>query len=293
MTDERSIERLLDAWFADGPSMGPDRILDVAADRIGRQRQRPAWRLLSWRDFHVITTSKLAAVAVAVLVISVLGVALVRRAPGGSNVGGPGATSVPSVARSPSPTPSATLSPAPSPTPRNAAMTVQAKPVTWTADVPAGWSGTGTWFLTKSLGVAGPTGIAVAAPGGTYVPSDPCDGVGKVSTYKTPADVVAALRSRTDFVVSDSTDTTLGGYAGLRVDVQAPADLSACADLYILFAEPDGSGVSIQGPSQLTRMWILDVQGHPTVFQIQSFPGTPAADLAEAQQIVDSIVVTP
>ena len=45
MTSERDIERILDLWFADGPTQAPDRVLDVVADRIGRQPQRPAWRL--------------------------------------------------------------------------------------------------------------------------------------------------------------------------------------------------------------------------------------------------------
>ena len=45
MTHERDIERLLDTWFRDGPTEAPDRIVDAVTDRIGRQSQRPAWRL--------------------------------------------------------------------------------------------------------------------------------------------------------------------------------------------------------------------------------------------------------
>ena len=45
MTQQRDIERLLDHWFADGSSVAPDRVIDVVADRIERQPQRPAWRL--------------------------------------------------------------------------------------------------------------------------------------------------------------------------------------------------------------------------------------------------------
>jgi len=113
MTDQRSIERILDEWFADGPSVAPDRVLDVAANRIGRQRQRPAWRLLSWRDFPVITTSKLVAGLAAILVIAVIGIAVVLR-PGGSNVGGQGPTA--------SPSPVATPTPAPTPSPSSTVL---------------------------------------------------------------------------------------------------------------------------------------------------------------------------
>ena len=35
------------------------------------------------------------------------------------------------------------------------------------------------------------------------------------------------------------------------------------------------------------------MDGQPTVFQINSFAVTPADDLAAAEQIVDSIVITP
>ena len=43
---ERDIERLLDRWFADGPTEVADRVIDEVADRIDRQPQRPAWRVL-------------------------------------------------------------------------------------------------------------------------------------------------------------------------------------------------------------------------------------------------------
>ena len=78
-----------------------------------------------------------------------------------------------------------------------------------------------------------------------------------------------------------------------RVDIQAPADLSACTDLYIIMAEPGGAGYHVQGPSNKIQMWIVDVEGQPTVFQIESFAGTPPEDLAAAQQIMDSIEIRP
>ena len=48
MNDHSDIERVLATWFDDGPSTMPDRVVDVVADRIGRQSQRRAWRL-DWR----------------------------------------------------------------------------------------------------------------------------------------------------------------------------------------------------------------------------------------------------
>ncbi len=284
MTSERDIERLLDHWFTERRTQVADRVLDEVADRIARRSQQPAWRV-SRRDSHVSTYLKPLLAVAAVLVIAVIGWNLL---PGGSSgIGGPRST------ESRPPTPSPTPTPTPAPTPRPARMDITGESLSWTATVPAGWTGAGSWYLTPSQGTTGPTGIAVAATGAVNVPSDPCDGIGKVSDAESPADVVAALGARDDLVVSNAIDTTLGGYSGTRVDVEGPADLSACDGSYIIFAEPDGSGFYAQGPSNLLRLWILDVEGRPIAFWINSFAGTPADDMAEAQQIVDSIVITP
>lgn len=281
MNDRSDMDRVLSHWFADGPSEMPDRVVDTVADRIGRQRQRRPWRL-PWRPFDMNSAMKIGAAVAAVLVLAVAGWNLLPRQEG--FVGQP----------SPTPTPSPTASPTPSPSPasRTAAMVVQQKSISWTAQLPANWGNQG-WFVTPSQGPAAPTGIAIGAPGAVNVPTDPCDGEGKLSDYKTPADVVAALGSRKDLVVSPAVDATLGGYSGKHLVVQAPADLSACTDLYIIMAEPSGTGYHAQGPSNKIEMWIVDVDGQPTVFQIESFPGTPPADLAAAQRIMDSVRIRP
>ena len=287
MTSERDIERILDHWFTERPTQVADRVLDEAADRIARQPQQPAWRL-SLRDSHVNTYLKPLLAAAAVLVIAVIGWNLL---PGGSTgIGGPQSTESPP--STPSPTASPTPEPTPSPTPAPAAMDLQGDDAYWTATVPAGWTGVGSSRLTASQGFGGPTGLTIGASGAVNVPSDPCDGVGEYSDAASPADVVATLEARDDLVVSDPIDATLGGLAGLRVDVEMPADFGACGEVF-LFAEPDGSGIPALGPSNLFRIWIVDVDGRPVVFWISSFAGTPADDLVEAQQIMDSIVITP
>ena len=45
MTEHTDIDRLLESWFDDGPTVLPDRVVTVVADRIGRQSQRHAWTL--------------------------------------------------------------------------------------------------------------------------------------------------------------------------------------------------------------------------------------------------------
>ena len=77
MTSERDIERLLDRWFTDRPTVVADRVLDEVADRIGRQPQQRAWRVLR-RDSHVNSYLKPLLAVAAVVVIAVAGVAYSR-----------------------------------------------------------------------------------------------------------------------------------------------------------------------------------------------------------------------
>ena len=77
MTHERDIERLLDHWFTDGPDEAPDRVVDAVADRIGRQSQRPAWRL-DRRPFQMSSMLKFATAVAAVGIFAILGLGLFR-----------------------------------------------------------------------------------------------------------------------------------------------------------------------------------------------------------------------
>ncbi|HET9852041.1 MAG TPA: hypothetical protein VFP56_05995 [Candidatus Limnocylindrales bacterium] len=286
MTADRDMTRLLDAWLADGPMRVSDRAFDEAVGRVYRERQRPAWRFQPWRLPTMSTQLKLV-LAGAALLGAMLGATVLFS----------GGTARPNASAAPSPTASPTTSAqtslaTPIPTLRTFRMEVQGDAIAWTAAVPAGWSDR-AWYMTTEVGPAAPTGVSVAATGAVNIPSDPCDGIGKVSVARSSADVVAELEARDDLTVSNPSAATLGGYSGSRIDVEVPADLSACEGDYFLFAEPDGSGFYAQGPSNRLRVWILDVAGRPVIFWIQSFPGTPPADLTEAQEIMNSIVITP
>jgi len=71
MTHERDLERLLDSWFAEGPLVVADRVIDDTTDRIARQPQRPAWRLRLWR-FPTMSMRIRIAVVVGALVVAAL-----------------------------------------------------------------------------------------------------------------------------------------------------------------------------------------------------------------------------
>ena len=80
MKDRADIDRVLDHWFSDGPSRMPDRVVDIVADRIAHQRQRPSWRRLTWRANHMNGSLRIAAAVAAVLVIGLVGFRLLGTA---------------------------------------------------------------------------------------------------------------------------------------------------------------------------------------------------------------------
>ena len=108
MNEDRDLNRLLDAWFAEGPVQAADRVVDGTADRIARQRQLPAWRLRSWRFPTMSTPLKLVAIGAALLAVLV----------GGAVLMGGGAARPPQP-RVPTPTPTPTVDPDAHPGPRD------------------------------------------------------------------------------------------------------------------------------------------------------------------------------
>jgi len=296
MTDQRSIERVLDAWFADGPSVAPDRVLDVAANRISRQRQRPAWRLLSWRDFHVITTSKMVAALVAALVIAVIGIALVLR-PGGPSVGSQGPTAAPSPVATPTPA----VTPSPSPAalrsgvkgPGTFTGQFAASAIPWTVTIPNGWSGYDT-DIVSGPPRSGDKGVAILTERAVNVPKDSCAPDGTVPATSAE-EFLTALEARKDWDISNRRAATIGAYAATRIDIVLPENTPTCGGGkdYMIVVHNDGQGFYSQGPSMHVSYWVANVNGEPLFVERFSFPETPASDLAESDVVVNSIKITP
>lgn len=111
MNERTDIERVMTAWFDEGPTVMPERVTLVVADRIGRQRQRRRWRL-DWRHPAGRPIMKGALAVVAVVVIGIIGFGLLRA--GDDSVGLPAA----------SPTPSPTVAPSSAPPAQTAAPAV-------------------------------------------------------------------------------------------------------------------------------------------------------------------------
>ena len=101
MNPDRDLDELLDIWLADGPAVVADRVIDDVAVRIVRQRQRPAWRLQSWRLRTMSTQVRIAVLVGALLVMALAGTVLL-------SAGGRPTLPAPSAAPTATPEPSAT-----------------------------------------------------------------------------------------------------------------------------------------------------------------------------------------
>lgn len=131
MTDRRppTSDQFLVAWFEDGPTTMPDRVLDVVTDRIGRQRQRRSWRLLG--RLLMNTYAKVAVAAAAILVAAVAGYSLLPHT-------GPGPAGQPTPSPTLQPSPVALTHPAASLAAGTYSVSILPGEVTFT--LPAGWS---------------------------------------------------------------------------------------------------------------------------------------------------------
>ena len=70
----------------------------------------------------------------------------------------------------------------------------------------------------------------------------------------------------------------LGGYHGKYLDRSVPVDIH--------FSDCDRHQ---QGPGQVDRLWILDVEGSRLVIDATYMPGATERDRAELAKVVDSI----
>jgi hypothetical protein len=291
MTHDRDIERLVSHWLDDGPSQIPDRVIDEMADRIGRQRQRPAWRV-RWKEL-TMRPQALAAAALAAGVILAIGGLLFLRPASNDGVAGPGA--------SPSPSPVASTPASPSIVAPSASATASrtfrpAMQVT----TPAGWTaddGERTFLLNPPAG--GPVaGRSIGVMSGPFVSfKDPsCGDQPPAAVGTSVADVVASVARDPRLVVTSPQAVTVGGRSGQMVDVRvAPSWTGTCdwsagkGAVLIVSATATGPAFGTGGSAR-DRYTFLDVDGWVIAVDISS---PEAADfdpfLAEATPIVESI----
>jgi hypothetical protein len=216
MNPDRDLDRLLEAWFAEGPREVADRVVLQVADRIERQSQRPAWRLPR-RDSQVNLNLRWIAAAAVLVVAIFAGTRVLAPTP---NSGTAGISPTASSSKSPSPSPAATY-------------TVTAGPQGTTVlhapnfDVPLSLTLGADWKITAidkgvvDLGFCPAHARAcidmgihsmalVTLPGATL--TDPWIPV--------PADFVAWIDQRPEFVPSAPRTVTIAGRSGTLIDTE-------------------------------------------------------------------------
>jgi hypothetical protein len=306
MNDRSDTERLLRTWFADGPETMPDRVVLVVADRIARNRQRRAWRLLR-RPFMNAQMRFVVGLA-AVLVIAFTGWSLLPRQGG---TGEPNPTPSPTASASPSSSPIAT-GPLALPEGTVAGGQYRLTPdflgASILAEVPAGWQGSESSILT-SPGDTSNTGVLIGFVLANGLFSNPChwdvqgtkaeDQPGDVVVGPTVDDLVAALRANRSYTSTAPTPLSFGKFTGQHLELQLPGKdvLSTCdrrtgdgTGTYYVFS---GNGFYAQGPNSRWDLFIVDVNGTRLITLMSIAEGSSTADLAAARAIVDSFVITP
>jgi hypothetical protein len=292
MTHDRDIERILGQWLGDGPTEVPDRVIDVVADRIARQSQRPAWRFHG-RKPNMTTTLRAGAGLAAVVIVAIGGIYLFGP-PAGSGIGGPAAT--------PSPSPSAVSTPTASPAQLS---TFTFKP-RLTVQAPAGWTVDGDG--PRSVGLKPPAGPAGPGAGSILVMSGPfvdaadadCENRPAVGGGATTDELVAAFSTDPAVTTTATGTVDVGDQTGQVLDIQlAPTWTGKCGwgggkpAALLLMATAEGPGFGI-GETEAARVVLVDVGGKVVAIIVSATDGpTQAAALAQAMPIVEAIQFTP
>jgi hypothetical protein len=304
MTHERDIERILDHWFADGPDVAPDRVLDAVADRIERQSQQPAWRL-RLKETPVNGILKPLLAVAAVIVVAVIAYSVLPF--GSRSVGGqPSASPSPSPSQISSPSAAAIVCDSGStgcagPLAAGAHTTDIFKPVlTFTA--PDGW--TNTFQTARAYNLQPPgNGFFFQVLSQVAIPEQTadCSAQRKAGVGNGVTDWVDFLTSHPGLTAGSPTPVTVGGYEAMSVSVRVdPTWTETCpegiAPTVMLVTD---SGTSPDRTTwiddQRTTLTILDVAGETVIIRTESAPSASAeaADNETVRPLIESMQFTP
>ena len=169
--------------------------------------------------------------------------------------------------------------------------------------VPAtGWV-SNDWIVGKRLPVGSDFwDIALSTWTVGNLKADPCRW--KAGTLDPPVgptvgDLAAALLEQAGPARGTSTDVTLGGYRGKKIEFSIPSDFDSTSCDEAVYSrweaasEPGDWGGWIDGGGMRNAVYIIDVDGQRVVIDTMSLPGASATDLAEFDQIIASIRFEP
>ena len=316
MSTDRETTRIVRSWLEEGVTALPDRVLDAVLDQVPATPQRRSW----WpsRRFTVMNNNfvRIGIAAAAVVALAVVGFAVL---PPIESVGPPKATPGQTPTMDPTSTP-APLQPGdlPSGTYTTTPFTLVDKgpireilgvcagqpgctesaaddTIRFTLTVPEGWAGTSFESLwLRDNRSQPPAGAGMIFVRGGWLHTEPCTSgdppdIPDIMVGPTVDDFANALADHPRLDTTTPVAVTLAGYSGKYLDLQVPADISACPTSYF----PWEPGLYAAGPNQRWHLWILDVDGTRVVVHATDYVGTSAEDQAELRAIVDSIQIQP
>lgn len=166
--------------------------------------------------------------------------------------------------------------------------------VAFSFTVPAEWATDRDAFVSKGIG-GGPliSGVILTAFTVDHVYSDACHPAGTLQPVGDSVDALAsALVTQLGRGTAGPFAVSVDGYAGQRVELTAPADISSC-DGGLLRTWSDVGGDETGGwpaaPGQTDEVYIVDVNGTRLVIVAAHWADTTRRTLTELQRVVDSI----
>ena len=302
MSERSDIDRLLGHWLDDGPSTMPDRVVDVVAYRIARQRQRSA-RRVDWRRYTTLSPFRLAATMVAVAIVAVIGYNLL---PNGSNAtGGPQPTAKPSTPN-PTATPSVEvigecIDPVSKCRGTLAAGTYGSREFggALTYTVPSGW--VNNIDRLRAFGLSSDKGYIGLMTGPFVVgwADSDCPGYAPAGAGNTLTEVVASLSRDPRLLIPPAQVLSIGDRTAEVLDLQiAPSWTGTCVssqglpavNLLSTTGDRSGPGFGLAG-TERTRAIFVDVGGSVVAINIGVSDTKTDFDafVAEAMPIIESM----
>ena len=296
MSTDLDTTRIVRSWLAEeGRTTLPDWVRDGVLDRLPSTPQRRSWRS-AWRLSTMPTLAKTVLAAAAVMVVAAGALAFLQWPTS------PAAT----------PTPSPTLTAAPSVGIRTMPRLGLVPPGTYRMGeeasivlaVPSGWTGSAGDTYAKSTGTdlrkhrdqAGELAIWVDATDGIKVYPSVC-GSDPMPVGPTVDDLVSAIRAEEGSEISEPVDVPMGGRDVQRYEISygQGVDPADCDDRIARVWYSDASGyVSTRaGEPNTDTVYMVQTDAGRIVFGFWHADDASAADIAELNAIVESMVIEP
>jgi hypothetical protein len=169
-----------------------------------------------------------------------------------------------------------------------------------TITVPDGWANIDGWALNSGEGTDHWVGVTFWDVDEVF--AHPCQWQGRrIQPGPTVADLAKALAKQPLRDATEPVDIVVDGFQGMQLEWSVPAgiDFTTCDQdesegdhLFRSWTAARDSWASDryqQGPGQVDRLWILDIDGERLVVDAMYMPSTEANDREELWQVMESI----